>query len=291
MNRDANSYLAYIKSTRPTGKAIARQLSVTSCGIKVPEFDGPLDVLIRWGSRKEMPLASIVLNNVQAIKLASHKRDALMALNRAGVYTPKFYDTWEEVKFNVKRGVVLGRDYSGFGGKDIVAYDPRGTSNPTLPREPAREHDWYSQYVLPTREVRIHVVRGKVIRVQGKYCDYPEMKREHDYVRNYAHGYRFRAPKKELHRARKAAAIAAVEALGLDFGAVDMLLCGDDRTSYVLEVNTAPACSPLTARCYSAELALIIEQETGGDIRLAPGVMDTEVHDMPEESEEVERYV
>jgi hypothetical protein len=70
-----------------------------------------------------------------------------------------------------------------------------------------------------------------------------------------------------------------------------MLLLGESKDSLILEVNTAPACSPLTARCYSAELALLVEQESGGEIRLAPGIMDTEVHDMPEESEEVERYV
>jgi D-alanine-D-alanine ligase-like ATP-grasp enzyme len=43
--------------------------------------------------------------------------------------------------------------------------------------------------------------------------------------------------------------VNAVVALGLDFGAVDLLI-GDDGQTYVLEVNTAPACSPMTAACY-----------------------------------------
>lgn len=44
-------------------------------------------------------------------------------------------------------------------------------------------------------------------------------------------------------------AVLAVNCLGLDFGAVDLLI-GDDRETYILEVNTAPSCSPLTATEY-----------------------------------------
>jgi glutathione synthase/RimK-type ligase-like ATP-grasp enzyme len=290
MNRDARSYLAYIKSTRPTGKAIASQLDVTACGIKVPDPSVPLDVLIRWGSRKDMPPAAIVLNDAKAIKVASDKIQTLTQLNSHAIKTVRWFRTWDEAVRKVPRGVILGRDLTGFAGRDIVAYDSTGAVDRTLPREPVKQHDWYSVYAHPSREVRIHVVRGKVIRVQGKYCDFPVQARTNPYVRNYAQGYRYRAPNQELHRQRKTAATDAISALGLDFGAVDMLLLGESRDCLILEVNTAPACSPLTARCYSAELALIVEQESGGEIRLAPGVMDTEVHDMPEESDIEERY-
>ena len=52
MNRDALSYLAYTKQTRPTGKTLAKQLGTTAFGVKTPIVPS-LDVLIRWGSRKE----------------------------------------------------------------------------------------------------------------------------------------------------------------------------------------------------------------------------------------------
>lgn len=287
MNRDARTYLAYIKSTRPTGRAIARQLETTACGIKVPDFYP--DVLIRWGSRKDMPRVPIELNNPKAIKLASDKWAALQVLTNMGIYCVPFYDNWEDAARHGR--VVMGRDRTGYGGKDIVCYDPTGMVNPNLPRKPEREHDWYSLYSQPTREVRIHVVGEKVVRIQGKYLDFPELAETNPYVRNYAHGYRFRTPDRNLHRSRSQQAIEAVRALGLDFGAVDMLLFGNDRDSMVLEVNTAAACSPLTARCYAAEIALLVEQRTGGEIRLANTIMEAEVADMPEETDDEERYI
>jgi hypothetical protein len=62
--RDAISYLAYVRASRPTGKTIARELQVSSFGIKDPKR--PLDILIRWGSRKPMPPAGIVINSPEA---------------------------------------------------------------------------------------------------------------------------------------------------------------------------------------------------------------------------------
>lgn len=289
MDRDANTYLAYIKSSRPTGRAIARQLETTACGIKVPSFQP--DVLIRWGSRKAMPKCPIELNVASAIKLAADKVQAIKAFQNAGVYTIPVYDTWEDATQNAGGNIILGRNRSGFGGKDIAVYDRFEMFGGLWPKKPEREHEWYTLYYPPTREVRIHVVGEKVVRVQGKYCDFPELAENNPFVRNYAHGYRFRTPDRELHRNRKAQAILAVQALGLDFGAVDMLLFGSDRDSRVLEVNTAPACSPLTARCYAAEIALLVEQRSSGNVILAPGIMQAEVPDMPEESDEGERYL
>lgn len=293
MDRDANTYLAYIKSSRPTGRAIARQLETTACGIKVPSFQP--DVLIRWGSRKAMPKCPIELNRPAAIKLAADKVDAIHVMQDRGILTVSCFTSWDEA---VRRGgtcPILGRSRTGFGGKDIAVYDPHGLYNGwqgrTYPREPTEAHEWYTAYYEPTREVRIHVVGEKVIRVQGKYCDHPELAEINPFIRNYAHGYRFRQPDRELHRSRKVQAISAVQALGLDFGAVDMLLFGNDRDAMVLEVNTAPACSPLTATCYAAELALLVEQLSSGMVRMAGGIMATEVPDMPEEGDDEERYI
>lgn len=286
--KEASTYLAYVKSTRPTGRVIARQLGTTGYGIKVPDFHP--DVLIRWGSRKSMPRAAIELNRPDAIKLASDKVDAIKTMQDAGVYTVLCFTDFSHAAKHA-RSVVLGRSRTGFGGKDIKIYDPQGYYVDQYPKAPTEPHDWYSVYMQPSREVRIHVVGDKVVRVQGKYLDYPELAETNPFVRNYEHGYRFRAPDRELHQHRKRQAIEAVRALKLDFGAVDMLLFGSDRDAMILEVNTAAACSPLTARCYAAEIALLVQQATGGDVRLARGILEAEVADMPEESEDEERYI
>lgn len=113
--------------------------------------------------------------------------------------------------------------------------------------------DFYTEYIPNTREYRIHVFQGEVIRIQGKYLDFPDQ-HTNPYVKNHGQGYRFRAPDRQLNSDRLEAATAAVDALGLDFGAVDLLI-GEDRLCYVLEVNSAPACSPLTAQAYVRRFA------------------------------------
>lgn len=237
-----HSYLAYTRATRPTGKLLAHELGFTSFGIQKPRHR--LDVLVRWGSRRIMPQAKLVLNRAGAISRAADKVVALEMLQAKGIATIPFFLTWEEAYTAAEGGVIFGRRRSGMGGRDIVVYEPHH-------REPAFVHDWFTIYREPTREVRIHVVHDRVVRIQGKYKDFPEQAARNPYVRNYEQGYRFRAPKQKLHSRRREQAIESVRALGLDFGAVDMLLFGDGAESLVLEVNTAPSCSPMTLAAYA----------------------------------------
>ena len=143
----------------------------------------------------------------------------------------------------------MGRNRHGSRGTDIVMI-------PSLFPHVALTSEFYTEYVPNTREYRVHVFRGEVIRVQGKYHDFPEAQ-TNPFIKNHAQGYRFRAPSRNPHTHRLRAAITAVECLGLDFGAVDLLV-GTDGQTYVLEVNTAPACSPLTARKYVEKFAEVL---------------------------------
>lgn len=84
-------------------------------------------------------------------------------------------------------------------------------------------------YIDAPHEVRIHVFKGKSIRISEKSFFVNE-----DGKRNYT----TIKPTCEVKQARKAAK-QAVKALGLDFGAVDVLV-KEDGTPYVLEVNSSP---------------------------------------------------
>jgi len=264
MQGEDRVYLAYTKATRPTGRNMAKVLGIPSYGIRPAPY--ALDVLIRWGSRKPMPPADVVLNNASAIGVASDKIAAINAMMNAGVTTVPYFTTYREAR-EFTAGIVFGRSRTGYGGKDIVVYHPGDI--------PEQEHDFYTPYIRSTRELRIHVVGDKVVRIQGKYLDHPELDRD-GLIRNHAHGYRFRSPRLELRPQRRQQAISAVTACGLDFGAVDMLLQEGGGASYILEVNTAPSCSPLTARCYAGELALLIERKTRGAVRIAPDILEIE---------------
>lgn len=262
-------FVLYHKTTKPTGKAIALQMGAkygTPRILQSKHAGKTVGTVIRWGSQTD--LRSIVrschleINSPAAMSKASDKLRSLRILQQEGVPVPPFSESLQELDYQHK--VVLGRKKHGFGGKDIQILLPSSSPNTigfyenietTSP--PSRiSSEFYTEYIPNTREYRIHVFRDEVIRVQGKYLDYPEQ-HTNSYIKNYNQGFRFRAPDKELNASRKEAAIAAVKALGLDFGAVDLLI-GEDRKEYVLEVNTAPSCSPLTQSAYVTKFQEII---------------------------------
>lgn len=248
-----STYLAYTRSSRPTGIALARELGFSHYGIRPPRRTP--EILIRWGARTHMGYPDKVFNTAVAIGRASDKVRTLEILDDNGIPHVPFFTDWEQAQ--AYGGVVLGRDRRGMQGRDIVAYDPTwGRLH--------RDHEWYSIYQEPTREMRLHVVGDEVVRIQGKYLDFPEHARN-PYVRNYANGYRFRSPSLELRESRKQWAVEAVKVLGLDFGAVDMLLFGDEEECSILEINTAPACSPLTISAYAEAIERKINEFRGGE--------------------------
>lgn len=249
-----NAFLAYTKASRITGRQIAEAMGIPH-GIRQPS---PLpDNIIRWGSRRWMMGRRHTINWAAAIAKASDKVMALMLMQEAEIPTVEFALTWDEA---IQAGdkIILGRRVSGMQGRDIRVYDPQRLYNGTYPKAPSKTHEWYSIYEKPTREVRIHVVDGNVIRVQGKYLDYPEQAGDNPFVRNFKSGYRYRTPAQELHSSRLHWAVRAVDVLGLDFGAVDMLLFGSQEECKILEVNTAPACSPLTVQKYADALTAML---------------------------------
>src|SRR3970282_1124574 len=124
---DAKTYLCYLKSTRPTGRVMAKELGVSSFGIRRPTH-ASLDVLIRWGSCADMPPAGVVINHPEAIANASHKLRAIQLMRRAGVHTVPAYQTWEEA--SREAAVIFGRSFRGFGGRDIVVYKPHSGEAP-----------------------------------------------------------------------------------------------------------------------------------------------------------------
>ena len=250
-------YFAYTRASRPTGRTLADLLGFENFGSRRPQ--DTLGVLLRWGSRKRMPQAERTFNTAQAIARAADKVITIERLTKAGIKCVPCVLTWEDALALSGNGIILGRSRHGFGGKGIRIYDPSGLYDDRYEREPVRDHEWYSIYHEPSREVRLHVVGGEVVRIQGKYLDFPDDAERNPFVRNHRSGYRFRKPRRELHSRRKELAIEAVKALGLHFGAVDMMLFREQEPM-VLEINTAPACSPLTAASYAEALARMIER-------------------------------
>lgn len=95
-------------------------------------------------------------------------------------------------------------------------------------RKKAATH--FMEFIDAPREYRVHVFLGKSIRIsEKKFCDICPTGSCTDYTTV--------KPAHNVKHVRKAAK-KAVKAVGLDFGAVDIL--ADDNNCWVLEVNAAP---------------------------------------------------
>lgn len=249
-------FFAYTRHGRPTGRVVARALSFPHFGYSPPPRG---DVLLRWGSQRGDDGAfTHVINPTPALRNASDKLRAFQLMEEAGVPVPSF-TTHAESANRWRMGgdvTVLGRTRNGARGTGIYAYE-RDVPVPM-------GHELYTEYIPNDREYRLHVVGDEIVRVQRKYLDFPEQ-RTSEYVKNYANGYRFRAPQRRLNHDREEAAVKAVKALGLHYGCVDMVV-DHEGVCYVLEVNTAPSCSPLTAGAYVGRLAPLIEELTGREV-------------------------
>lgn len=131
---------------------------------------------------------------------------------------------------------VLGRSLRHTKGRDIRLYRVHAV----IPK-----HDYFTQLVPKQREFRIWAYRRKVIGIYEKILSYPNKNGRRGRLRdvwNRANGYAFlfRSPQDTVPEL-KALGVAAVDAIGLDFGAVDIIQ-GTNGRYYVLEVNGAPGC-------------------------------------------------
>lgn len=97
------------------------------------------------------------------------------------------------------------------------------------------------------REYRVHIFKGKSIRISEKH-----------FLEDGTKDYTTTKPQHRVWHVRKAAK-QAVEAVGLDFGAVDIL--ANDRECWVLEVNAAPGLGGSMPKLY----ADVFEQYMRGD--------------------------
>lgn len=245
------SYLLYHKSTSVTARKMHLALGTRFKGSLPKRNRGIYDFVVRWGSSLVFP-AHVEINNAEGIRRAANKWATFTTLQEAGLPTVPFSRDFGAVR---DHAVVYGRSCYGSGGTGIVLYDPERVGEGYQPGH----HDFYTGGIDRHREYRVHVVGNNVIRVQGKYLEDPGADRQGGRVCNHANGYRFKTPQKKLNQARLDDCVAAVQAMGLDFGAVDMVL-GTDRKHYILEVNTGPACAPLTLEAYRSALLPMIRE-------------------------------
>lgn len=169
---------------------------------------------INWGVANAQTLLNSDTSN------ATNKRVMRNLFAQHDVPMPELYRFYEGLKYPcVGRPDthMKGRGYWLCRNIDDVAKALRGTR-----KKKAATH--FMEYVEAPREYRVHIFQGKSLRISEK-------------AHTAFHEYTTIKPTHNVKHVRKAAK-QAVNALGLDFGTVDIL--ADDNQAWVLEVNTAP---------------------------------------------------
>lgn len=179
-------------------------------------------------------------------KPRSGKIDNMRLMHEGGCRTVPWLTARQANAFVDVSFPLLARKAHGMGGTDIVPVFQREE----IPWRIAAGWEWFSSYVPLEAEYRVWAWRGEALDTFQKV-----MRRPATYTRigrNFDNGFDFEYTADVPAVTEQA--IMALMALGLDFGAVDLLL-GKDGRVYVLEVNTAPGALKSHAEATVAKLA------------------------------------
>lgn len=215
----------------------------------------PNHLILNWGNSRPPnwygDTAGIhILNKVGPVALASNKLYTFRALQNSNVPIPEFTTEPEVAARWLENGyTVLARTIlNGHSGAGIhVMNQETAVTNGVTRVVPA---PLYVKYTKKKHEYRIHVFNGTVIDAQQKRRSRDFAGLVDNQIRNHHTGWIYARDNLEYDASLNTLAINAVAALGLDFGAVDIIWNDRQRQGYVLEVNTAPGLEGTTLQNY-----------------------------------------
>jgi len=241
---DTQAFLLYHGQSHVTGNRLGDFLGVPHGR----ECNNRYDYLIRWGSRTSVshrPRETVV-NSMESLRQNTDKLQTLERLENAGIPVPGYTTDRDEISETFGYPA-LGRAEQHTRGQDINlilqwrdAYLTNG-------------NDYFIEYIPTDLEYRMHVIDGEVVKIHEK-----RLRSEadnHPFIRNHETGWIFVEPREQPPDPQLA--VDAVGALGLDFGAVDMLV-SESGEPYVLEVNSAPSLDEANLRRYGEALSEIV---------------------------------
>jgi len=244
------SFFLYHRRTAITGRLLAQALRLPA-GDRPDRVILPNEWLIRWGSQVSCSVEQ-QLNSLSGIANATDKLHALEILHNAGVPTPRWRLTAAQAAQELNFPI-LGRSRDHTRGRDIEVFQRSIGLNTT-----GHTRDFFVEFVPKVREFRIHVFCGQPILSQIKVVNNERLAARRPVIWNHRNGYIYRNMRSSLPSLdRRSCAIMAVQALGLDFGAVDLIVGPDDST-YVLEVNTGPGLAYTSAVAYAEAMAGVL---------------------------------
>lgn len=226
-----------------SAKKLAENLRMRrSRGVKIFR---PLTKVVNWGKSDFRPRGRglTVINKPEAVALAANKISSLTRMRANGVSTIDFTTNRSDAMAWIDEGyIVYGRQLlNAHSGRGIVILSDESLSVPQLPL--------YTKGVLKAHEYRVHVAFGQVIDVSKKRRR--ATGEANPLIKNLSNGWVFCREGLNLPDKVRNEALKAVAALGLDFGAVDVVYRERENVAFILEVNTAPGLEGTTLEKYT----------------------------------------
>lgn len=237
------------------GSASAKALA-NSLGILQIRHEGKplrkLDTLINWGCSKiqrDVGNAKII-NKPLSVTAASNKLYTMFCFKHNEVEAPEWTESRKEALKWLAEGfdVCARHKLNGHSGEGLVVIlGKKGEEFFNFDDAPL-----YVKYIPKKEEYRVHVFQGGIISIQRKArkLDVPDEKVNWK-VRNLNGGFIYATYGVDVPDDCKQLAINAIDALGLDFGAVDIIYNQKQNKYYCLEVNTAPGLVGKTLEAYT----------------------------------------
>ena len=200
------------------------------------------DILIRYGNsdyESRDVLFHKVINRAESIRKSKNKLLSSLLLKQHNIPIPEIFTNTSDL--NKKSFPVLRRLKFHSRGSDIIFIKFK---------KDIVEGDYYSKFIKSDLEYRIHVFSNEIIRIQKKV---PRKGIRKQFVHNFENGYLLVDNFEHnilLERNLVPLSIRCVQLLGLDFGAVDIIISKDHKP-YVLEVNSAPRLNLYGRELYS----------------------------------------
>lgn len=234
---------AIVSIAGKTGRIIGAEMGIPV--YKKRDFVPELENVIRWGSTRTLTISGIELNKAEAITRASNKAECRRFLFEKGIPVPKA----TESDFPI-----IGRTAKHSQGRGFFFIE----NEAQLERAKVNGAVYFSQFYPKTEEYRVHVAGGRCILMSVKEGDKSALiwnKRKSGFT--FRHLRRSVWLEDEDLRNVVRTAKRTVKALGLDFGAVDVMYgAGEGFAPFVVsEVNTSPALSPLAVSKYTKYFA------------------------------------
>lgn len=175
-----------------------------------------------------------------------NKIEQFQRFTATGVSCPSFATSIDDAK-NIDSKILFARTLiNATNGRGIVEFS---SDQQEYPRAPL-----YTAYIPKKSEYRFHVFGGQVIDVQEKRKKRDFGDGRNTRVRNVHNGYVYCRDGVNPPDGAADLAVRAVDAVGYQYGAVDLIYNEKRNQCYVLEVNSRPGLMGTTADKYAEAL-------------------------------------